>query len=121
MADNPIVWWEIQAPDPEQAKAFYGGVFGWTFKPWGDDFLTAYLGDTMVGGIRRAEGAVAGRGVHVCFSVEDTLEQTLGRVEKHGGEVAIGRTEIAPEMGWYATAKDPSGIAFDLWTGKPAS
>jgi predicted enzyme related to lactoylglutathione lyase len=120
MADNPICWWEIQTPDLEQAKGFYGGVFGWTFKSWGDDFLTAYVDDTMVGGLRQKEGAVAGRGIHVCFRIEDTLEQTLERVEKHGGTVTVGRTEIAPEMGWYATVQDPAGVKFDLWTGEPA-
>jgi hypothetical protein len=121
MADNPICWWEIQTPDPEQAKEFYGAVFGWTFKPWSDDFLTAYVDDTMIGGLRRSEGAPAGRGIHVCFRVQDTLEQTLERVEKHGGAVVVGRTEIAPEMGWYATVRDPAGVKFDLWTGEPAA
>lgn len=121
MADNPMCWWEIQAPDLAQAKAFYGGVFGWTFKPWGDDFLAAYVEESMVGGVRQKKGPVAGRAVHVCFQVEDSLERALERVEKHGGAVILGRTEIAPEMGWYATAEDPSGIRFDLWTGKPAT
>lgn len=126
MSKNPITWWEIQVPDLGQGKAFYGGVFGWTFKPWMDDYEGIHADDEMIGGLRRADGDPAGRDVHVCFTVDyhgderdDTLEQSLQKVEKHGGKVVLPRTEISPDMGWYATAADPSGITFDLWTGKP--
>ena len=122
---NPLNWWEIQVPDLERAKAYYGGVFGWTFKAWRDGYEGVHLDDadgTMIGGLTRAEGNVAGRGVHVCFSADrgdDTLEQLLDRVQRHGGAVAKRRTEIGGDMGWYATVTDPSGISFDLWTGRP--
>jgi uncharacterized protein len=123
MSENPVTWWEIQVPDLEQAKAFYGGVFGWTFKAWMDGYEGIHLNDTMIGGLTRMAGDVAGRGVHVCFTVdrgEDTLEGILARIERHGGRIAKGRTEIGGDMGWYATAADPSGVLFDLWSGRPA-
>jgi predicted enzyme related to lactoylglutathione lyase len=40
-----ITWWEIQVPDLDQAKAFYGGVFGWTFKSWMDGYGAAHDGE----------------------------------------------------------------------------
>jgi uncharacterized protein len=128
LSANPIAWWEIEAPDLDTAKAFYGGVFGWTFKPWMDGYEGIHLpDDSMIGGLRRAEGDPAGRKVHVCFTVDfygddrdDTLEQTLQKVDKYGGRTVVGRTEIGSGMGWYATAEDPSGLKFDLWSGRPA-
>lgn len=122
MATNPITWWEIQVSDLERAKSFYGGVFGWTFKPWAEGYEAAYVADgSMVGGLKQGDGDPAGRGIHVCFTVdadEPTLEQVLAKVTKSGGQVAVERTQIAPEMGWYATVTDPSGLSFDLWTGR---
>jgi len=117
-----ITWWEIQVPDLEQAKAFYGGVFGWTFKSWMEGYDAAHdAGGKMICGISRVEGEPAGRHIHVVFDVDgygDTLEQALAKVREHGGTIRTPRTLIAPEMGWFATVVDPTGLTFDLWTGK---
>lgn len=117
-----ITWWEIQVPDLEQAKAFYGGVFGWTFKTWMEGYEAAYNAEgKMVCGIQRTEGDVAGRQVHITYDVDgygDTLEQALAKVTKHGGLVKTGRTHIGADMGWYATVEDPSGLIFSLWSGE---
>lgn len=118
-----ITWFEIQVPDLEQAKAFYGGVFGWTFKSWMDGYEAAHnAGGKMVCGIQHVEGEVAGRQIHVCFDVDaqgETLEHAVGKVTAHGGTAMTPRTLIAPDMGWYATVVDPSGLSFDMWTGQP--
>jgi len=127
MSGNPITWWEIQVPDLERAKAFYGGVFDWTFKPWRDGYEAVHTADgTMIGGLSHKTGKTAGRDVHVCFTADyhdddrdATLEQLLEKVGRQGGSVLEGRTEIGADMGWYATVADPSGLSFDLWTGRP--
>ena len=57
-------WVDLGVDDIAQAKAFYGGVFGWTFKPWRDGYEGIHLpDDSMIGGLRRAEGdpVVSGR------------------------------------------------------------
>jgi uncharacterized protein len=129
MSSNPITWWEIQVPDLERAKAFYGGVFDWSFKPWQDGYEGVHTADgKMVGGMTHKKGEPAGRDIHVCFTADyhgdgrdDTLEQLLDKVRRHGGTVKTERTEIGADMGWYATVADPSGLSFDLWTGRPAA
>ena len=64
MSGNPITWWEIQVPDLERAKAFYGGVFDWTFKPWRDGYEAVHTADgTMIGGLSHKTGKTAGRPV----------------------------------------------------------
>ncbi len=121
MSTYAITWWEIQAADLEQAKAFFGGLFGWTFQPWKDNYEIASMGEEMVCGMTQTDGDPAGRYIHVVFGVDaygETLETMLDRVSALGGTIQTGRTQIAPEMGWYATVSDPSGLSFDLFTGK---
>jgi len=118
-----ITWWEIQVPDLEQAKAFYGGVFGWTFKTWMEGYEVAHdAKDEMVCALQLDEREPAGRHIHVVLNVDgygDTLEQALEKVTTHGGTIRTPRTQISPEMGWYATVLDPTGLSFDLWTASP--
>ncbi len=50
-----LVHLEIHVDDMEQAKKFYGEVFGWSFQDWSDfagmPYLGAVTGDENVPGI----------------------------------------------------------------------
>ena len=118
---NPVTWWEIQVPELGIARAFYGGLFGWTFNLWRDGYEGVHVGDAMIGGMVQTEGDVAGRHINVVFNLdlgEDTLESAMEKVVRLGGEVQQERTHIGGDMGWYASVADPSGLRFDLWTGR---
>jgi uncharacterized protein len=122
--NNTVTWWELQVPDLEQGKAFYGAVFGWTFQPFGDDFELASGADgAPIGGLdgRTGKGeSPAGRGVRVYVQVED-LEATLAKVTAAGGAVTTPRTLITEEYGWFAYFTDPSGLTLGLATSNPAA
>lgn len=123
--NNPVSWWEIQAPDLDTAKKFYGEVFGWTFQAYGgmDGYELAHAGDTMVGALHRLDGGAGGRHIHVVFDADaradHTLEDMLAAVTAAGGTVVQERTLIAEGMGWFATVSDPSGLVFDLSSSRP--
>jgi uncharacterized protein len=120
---NPVIWWEIQVPDLDKGQAFYRAVFGWTFEPFGEEFVIAKTPDgTMVGGLVSSEGdaSPSGRHVRIYFAVQD-LEATLRAVEANGGEVVDTRTLISEEYGWSATFADPTGIKLGLVTDQPAA
>ena len=121
--NNTVTWWELQVPDLEQAKAFYAEVFGWTFQPFGDDFVMACTPDGIpIGGLDSGTGqgeSPAGRGVRVYVQVAD-LEATTAKVTAVGGAVTTPRTLIADEYGWFATITDPSGLTLGLVTSNPA-
>jgi uncharacterized protein len=120
---NPVIWWEIQVPELDKAQEFYSAVFGWTFEPFGDDFVIAKTSDgAMVGGLVRSAADVspAGRHVRIYFAVQD-LEGTLRTAEANGGEVVDTRTLISEEYGWSATFADPTGIKLGLVTDQPAA
>lgn len=123
---HPIAWFELQVPDLEAAKKFYGELFGWSFTEF--DGAAGYViissGETMYGGLQQADGDLAGRRVNVVFDADAvaaaTLEDLLARTEAAGGRIETGRTLIAEGMGWYATVTDPSGLRIDLSTSRPA-
>ena len=74
---NPVTWWEIQVPDLRAAEAFYGGLFGWTFKPLMEGYQGIHLGEAMVGGLVQTEGDATGRHINVVFNL-DLGEDTYG-------------------------------------------
>lgn len=39
----------------------------------------------------------------------DDIDAALGQIEKMGGKVIISKTEISPEIGYYAIFTDPDG------------
>lgn len=122
---NPVSWWEIQVPDLDTAKKFYGEVFGWTFQSYDgmDGYELAHVGETMVGALHRQDGDPAGRRVNVVFDADaradHTLEDLLAAVAATGGTVVRERTLIAEGMGWFATVADPSGLLFDVSSNRP--
>jgi predicted enzyme related to lactoylglutathione lyase len=118
--DNTVNWWEIQVPDLDAGKAFYGAVFGWTFSDFGDGFAICQGPDgTMLGGLDQVEGEPAGRHVRIYVHTDD-LEATLERVVANGGTVATPRAIVSEEFGWYANVVDPGGLTIGLSTSRPA-
>jgi predicted enzyme related to lactoylglutathione lyase len=121
-----IVWWEIETPDPEAFQGFHGAMWGWTFAPaFADgeldaDYWVIRVGDEGIGGLQRsASGDPPRAGVRLYVEVPD-LEASLRRVQSLGGRVERPRTELGGDDRWFATAVDPTGISFGLWTANPA-
>jgi uncharacterized protein len=55
-----------------------------------------------------ADGAV------VYFNGNDDLQKVADKIKAHGGKIVIPRTEIAPDMGFYATFMDTEGNKLGL-------
>ena len=123
MSDNTVTWWELQVTDLEQAKTFYGSVFGWAFQPFGDGYAMVTAPDgTPLGGLDSDTGKgeqPAGRTSRIYVQVAD-LEQTLKAVESAGGSIVADRQLISEEFGWWAMFADPSGLKLGLVTSNPA-
>jgi len=114
-------WWEIPVPDLDDAKRFYGKVFGWTFQPFGEDYFAALAPDgEMIGGIFKAPEDELGNGVRITFTTED-LEEALDRVTEAGGTIVMARSEIGGDMGWWAAFTDPAGRWIGFSTSNPPS
>ena len=111
---------EIPAADPEQAKSFYGDVFGWTFQdvPLGDGTYTLYMtGEGGIGGGIWNPPDGMPRQVINYVNVED-LEPIRQKAVKAGGTVVLPEQEI-PGIGWFSLIADPDGNVFGAWKQNP--
>ena len=110
-------WNELNTRDPEAAKSFYGGLFGWSFEEKEYEGTGAYtaitLGEETVGGLiditDRVPAEVPAHWL-VYFAVED-LDATIATAKDRGGDLAAGPFEIT-EIGRIAVVKDPFGAFF---------
>jgi uncharacterized protein len=120
---NPTVpaWFEIPTVDIDRAQTFYERILGVPLKrePMGETELAVfpYGGRPHVSGalIRHAECHPAVQGSVVYLSV-DNLEPVLQRVEQHGGDTIVPRTEIPGDMGFFAQFRDTEGNRVGLWS-----
>lgn len=107
-----IVHLEIPADDTEKAREFWGSLFGWQFEsyPGPSEYHMARLGEQQGGAITNMEPGK--RGTRPYFSVDD-INAGAARVKELGGEADDPMP--VPNMGWFATARDPHGNEFGLW------
>jgi predicted enzyme related to lactoylglutathione lyase len=116
---NTFVHMELNTSDPKAAKQFYKAVFGWEYQdmPMPEGVYTMVQG---IGGITQHPMPDAPSSWLGYVGV-DSVERTVAKVEKAGGNVVMGRTEI-PGMGCFAVFTDPQGAPFAIWeAAAPAS
>jgi predicted enzyme related to lactoylglutathione lyase len=114
MADDwarPVVHWEIEALQPEQAKAFYRAMFGWDI---GEGFIM-----NIAPGIGGPEPGPAGHirqsersRVTLYVQVRD-LRESLDRAVALGGAVTLEPMEV-PGGPTIAGITDPEGNPVSL-------
>ena len=103
---HSIDYVEIQVDDLPAAKAFYGGVFGWRFNDYGDDYagIQAPDGDGEVGGITAGDQR---GGAPLVLVVSEDLDGSLRAVDDAGGEVVEGPFDYPGGRRFHF--RDPSG------------
>lgn len=114
-----IVHFDISAEQPERAKAFYEGLFGWTFHrlpgPGG-----YYLIETKdLDGNRGIGGGMAQREhagqTHITqFVGVSSVEETLKNVVALGGAV-VQRRQTIPGWGYLAVCLDSEKNTFGIF------
>ena len=122
MSKHKVVHFEIPASDFSKAKDFYGKVFGWGMKEWGDEYMMANTTEvdknqrtSELGGINGGFYKRKSKNQQPSFVVEtDSIEKTLEDVEKAGGKVARPKSAVG-DMGFMAEFTDPDGNEISLW------
>ena len=111
---NAINWFEIPALDFDRAVRFYGAIYA-------TEMATRDLGHIKMGFFSHEQGHVGGavvsgegyqpskNGSKVYLNAGSDLMTVLERVEAAGGTVVMGKTEIAPEIGFFAIIDDIEG------------
>jgi predicted enzyme related to lactoylglutathione lyase len=116
-AYNTVAWFQIGTDEPEAAKEFYGGLFGWSFAPDpnSDGYeLISYPGsEGPSGGIMPTAGGGENHATFIVL-VED-VAAVCARTEQLGGKVLNGPV-TAPDGLVFADLLDRSGNRFGVFT-----
>lgn len=108
-------WESLAAGDVEQAKAFYGKVYGWKASAFGPEMTTFGTGEGMENQVADVMAAPPGVPPHwVSNVVVANLADSRGRVEKLGGTVLMGEIAV-PGIGLIAIVQDPQGATIALF------
>jgi len=115
-----IVHIEIPADDTEKGREFWGGLFGWQFEAYPGEGPNEYhmtrISDQQGAAITNMERGK--KGTRAYFAVDD-INAGAARVKELGGEA--DDASPVPNMGWFATCKDPHGNEFGLRQHDPSA
>ncbi len=106
-------WHELNTTDVEQAKGFYGELFGWTFTsmdmgPMGT-YTLVNAGAKQVGGIAKAEpGTPAG---WLAYVTTTDVDATTAAAKAAGAKEIVPPSDI-PGQGRFSILTDAQGAAF---------
>ncbi|MGH8996370.1 MAG: VOC family protein, partial [Acidimicrobiales bacterium] len=117
---NAWTWNELMCDDPEKAKQFYAGVFGWGEVTNGDgdsQYTEWQVGGRSIGGMLKkpAEMPPMTSFWTVYIQVAD-IEAAAKRLSELGGQVIRPPMEI--DQGTFTVVTDPAGAMFNLFEVK---
>jgi hypothetical protein len=108
-----LVFWEFVTEDPTRTSRFLREVFGWETQSVPGLEYQLFAAPTGPGGaIAQRTGNLPRRILNYILSTD--IEEDLRKIEKAGGKVRIGKTEI-PNIGWWATFEEPTGLVLALF------
>ena len=114
MAGEPN-WIELFTPDPDGAREFYGGLFGWTVQETGPEFgnYALFLRDgAPVAGCMRNDGQ--GVSAWTVYLDSPDAAATVEMAKANGGDVIAPAMQVGT-LGHMAVVTDPSGAAVGVW------
>jgi predicted enzyme related to lactoylglutathione lyase len=109
-------WIDYGAADIEAAKAFYAGLFGWTYaggEPEYGGYLNCLLEGKHAAGMGPQQDPDDPPRWTTYFATQDA-EATAARIMESGGTVIVPPMDIGP-MGRMVIALDPQHNPFGLW------
>ncbi|GAA4242652.1 VOC family protein [Actinomadura meridiana] len=116
-AFNTVTWFQVGTDAPEEARRFYGDMFGWKFAvdPNSDGYdLIRYPGvEAPSGGLSRTADPSENHAVF--FVLVQDVDATCAESEKLGGKVAIP-ARSTPDGLRFAHLEDPSGNRFAVFS-----
>jgi uncharacterized protein len=112
-------WINTITPQPEQARAFFGKILGWTYSDIPGLGHSVEVGGHSIGGLFDLDGPNTPKGTqpHIGVMVKvDSADATGEKVASLGGQ-ARPAFDIM-DSGRMAVCTDPNGAAFDVWEPK---
>lgn len=117
---NTPSWFDLMTPDPEAARAFYKGIFGWDYEI-GDSasghYSMAKIGDRNAAGMGKKPADAPYPSVWTVYFDVESADATVKAIEANGGSIMAPAMDVM-EFGRMAIAIDPVGAPFGLWQPK---
>jgi len=114
-------WVDLQTTDQPAAKAFYSGVFGWSYDDQPMDagavYSIATIGDGQVAAIAPQSPELKAAGmpsVWNTYLAVDSVDDATAKVAAAGGTVAMAPFDVM-DAGRMSFVMDPGGAAVALW------
>lgn len=119
------IHFEIHADDMARARAFYEGLFGWTFTEYMPDFYSLIKtgeGEPGIdGGMVKRQGGSGDKVIaFVCTIGVDDVDAARDKVLELGGTIALEKHAV-PNVGWNVYGKDTEGNIFGMHQTDPAA
>ena len=114
---------EIPVSDFSRAVKFYEAVVGVSIQQM-------EMGEVTMGVLPSEEGTVnvvlakgndykpTAHGAILYLQAGEDLQPMLDRVKQHGGQISVPKTQISPEMGFFALFVDTEGNTLGLHSSK---
>lgn len=122
--DGVFSWVDLTTSDPEKAKVFYQGLFGWEFEDVPTDMGSMYtmcrIDGKNVAGLGPLSPEMVEQGVPPFWSSyvnHRDLDAVAARVSEAGGTVTVPPMDVM-ETGRMFVANDPTGAPFGVWQPK---
>jgi hypothetical protein len=123
-APGMFCWSQLSTTDPEGARKFYSGLFGWNLQntPLGGEESYTFLkkNDKIIGALCEQVDEELEQGIAPSWmpyiSVENA-DQTVTKIKQAGGKVLMEPFD-AMDSGRVAIVQDPTGGTFALWQPK---
>ncbi|MFF1840925.1 VOC family protein [Streptomyces sp. NPDC058232] len=117
-AHSAPCWVDVQLPDLEAGKRFYGELFGWTFRAGeevdrGGPCVDALSGGKLVAALAAKQDGRMPTAWGVYFATDDIVA-TVTRIRQAGGQVITEPVRVGG-AGVLAQAADPGGAVFGVW------
>ncbi|GFE83771.1 glyoxalase [Steroidobacter agaridevorans] len=113
-----VVWNDLITDDLAAVRAFYSGLFGWTYDDAGSrhghKYVLARAGNAYVGGILEVDDRADGKPLSrwLPYVSVDDVDAAVQRTKSEGGRVAVPPTKV--NLGRVAAIIDPEGAVIGL-------
>lgn len=111
-------WIDLDTTDADAAKAFYGGLLGWSFRdvPIDEDrvYSTALMEDKEVAGIFTGPAGQGGQPCWASYVSVTSADDTARRATELGATLVAEPFDVMA-AGRMAVIEDPTGATVSLW------
>ena len=113
-----LCWADLNTSDPEKAKRFYEGLFGWKIMP-GEHDSSGYLhirnGEDFIGGVPPASHRdPQARSNWLPYFLVSDVDKTTAQAQGQGSKVHLAPMTME-NVGRFAVVADPQGAVFALF------